>query len=154
MCVSWLSHASINTTFFFPKPQTQYACKPVPLSIPLWGSLILTPSAHKHLKSICFDKLRNNPFNSQKDFHLIGLKSIPTQWYLLTPLGNKPFENTVGKGEIARNEQFLLFPQCFLSFWITFCHFCQIWNCRLQTLSVWKSLKFVVWERVKLKKWV
>ena len=22
----------------------------------------------------------------------------------------KPFENTVGKGEIARNEQFLLFP--------------------------------------------
>ena len=26
------------------------------------------------------------------------------------------FENTVGKGEIARNEQFLLFPQCFLSF--------------------------------------
>ena len=29
------------------------------------------------------------------------------------PLGNKPFENTLGKGEIARNEQFLLFPQCF-----------------------------------------
>ena len=24
--------------------------------------------------------------------------------------GNKPFENTVGKGEIAHNEQFLLFP--------------------------------------------
>ena len=24
------------------------------------------------------------------------------------------FENVVGKGEIARNEQFLLFPQCFL----------------------------------------
>ena len=29
-------------------------------------------------------------------------------------LGNKPFENTVEKEEIARNEQFLLFPQCFL----------------------------------------
>ena len=25
----------------------------------------------------------------------------------------KSFENTVGKGEIARYEQFLLFPQCF-----------------------------------------
>ena len=25
-----------------------------------------------------------------------------------------PFENIVGKGEIARNEQFLLFPQCCL----------------------------------------
>ena len=35
---------------------------------------------------------------------------------LLTPLGNKPFENTVGKGEIARNDQFLLFPQCFYPF--------------------------------------
>ena len=44
----------------------------------------------------------------------------------LTPLGNKPFENTVGKGEIARNEQFLLFPQCFLPVWITFCYFRQI----------------------------
>ena len=40
--------------------------------------------------------------------------------------GNKPFENTVGKGEIAHNEQFLLFPQCFLPVWITFFHFRQI----------------------------
>ena len=40
--------------------------------------------------------------------------------------GNKPFENTVGKGETARYEQFLLFPQYFLPVWITFCHFCQI----------------------------
>ena len=29
---------------------------------------------------------------------------------------NKSFENTVGKGEIAHNEQFLPFPQCFLPF--------------------------------------
>ena len=42
------------------------------------------------------------------------------------PLGNKPFENTVGKGEIARNEQFLLFPPCFLLVWIAFSHFRQI----------------------------
>ena len=34
-----------------------------------------------------------------------------------------PFENTVGKGEIAHNEQFLLFPHCFLPILITFCHF-------------------------------
>ena len=26
---------------------------------------------------------------------------------------SKQIENTVGKGEIARDEQFLLFPQCF-----------------------------------------
>ena len=40
--------------------------------------------------------------------------------------GNKPFENTVQKGEIARNEQFLLFPQPFLPIRKTFCHFHQI----------------------------
>ena len=61
----------------------------------------------------------------------------------------KNFGNTVCKGEIARNEQFLLFPQCFLPFWKTFHHFHRILNCRLQTLSVWKSLRFVVRERFK-----
>ena len=59
------------------------------------------------------------------------------------------FENAVGTGEIARNEQFLPFPPCFLPFWRTFCHFHQIKNCHLQTLSVWKSLEFVFRERVK-----
>ena len=61
----------------------------------------------------------------------------------------KSFENTMQKGQIIHKEQFLLFPQCFLPFWRTFCHFHLIWNCRLQTLSVWNSLKFVVCERVK-----
>ena len=53
-------------------------------------------------------------------------------------------------GWLSCNEQFLFFPQCFLSFWMTLCYFCQIWNCRLQTVSVWKSLKFVVWERINI----
>ena len=61
----------------------------------------------------------------------------------------KSFENTLGKGEIARNEQFLLFQQCFLTIWRVFYQFHQIWNCRLQSLSIWKRPKFVVWERVK-----
>ena len=56
----------------------------------------------------------------------------------------------MGKGEIAHNEQFLLFPQCFLTIWRTFCDLHQIWNCLLQTLWFWTSLKFVVWERVNL----
>ena len=30
-------------------------------------------------------------------------------------------ENTVGKGEIARNEQFLLFQLCFSLFWRSVC---------------------------------
>ena len=41
---------------------------------------------------------------------------FPKQALVFTCLQYKSFENTVGKGEIARNEQFLLFPQCFLPF--------------------------------------
>ena len=39
------------------------------------------------------------------------LYSIDTHFDTLT---TDSFENIVGKEEIARNEQFLLFPQCFL----------------------------------------
>ena len=69
---------------------------------------------------------------------------FPKQALVFTCLEYKSFENTAGKEEIARNEQFLLFPQCYLPIWITFCHFQQIQNCRLQSLSVWMSLRFVV----------
>ena len=61
-------------------------------------------------------------------------------------------ENTMGKGEIARYEQFLLFPQCFQKAffpgaskgvivweWVK-----QLFNCVLQRLSVWRSLKHFV----------
>ena len=33
---------------------------------------------------------------------------LSKQWFLIV----QAFENTMGKGEIARNKQFLLFPQC------------------------------------------
>ena len=36
-----------------------------------------------------------------------------------------------------------------LPIWRTFYHLNHILNCRLQTLSVWKRLKSVVWERFK-----
>ena len=38
---------------------------------------------------------------------------FPKQALVYTCLWNKFFEKTVGKGEIARNEQFLIFPQPF-----------------------------------------
>ena len=54
--------------------------------------------------------------NSQasKGFH--KQLTLPKQTLVFTCLLYKSFENTVGKGEIARLEQFLLFPQCFLPF--------------------------------------
>ena len=59
---------------------------------------------------------------------------FPKQALVFTCLQYKSFENTAGKGEIARNEQFLLFPQRFLSVFITFWHFHQFHICCLQTL--------------------
>ena len=60
---------------------------------------------------------------------ILLLQSRLTHSHKMTPFDapeKQAFENTVGKGEIARNEQFFLFPQCFLPVWITFCHFRQI----------------------------
>ena len=91
---------------------------------------------------------------SQKLFHL----PFPKQALVFTCTQYKSFENTLGKGEIARNEQFLLFPQCFLLFWVTFYHLDQIWNCRLQTLSIWKRRNLLLGKGLRLTftvwKWV
>ena len=38
------------------------------------------------------------------------------------------FENIVGKGKIAHNEQFLLFPQCFLLTQVTVSPFLHIFD--------------------------
>ena len=87
--------------------------------------------------------LRNNAI--ENSLICKGCKPIPTQQHLLAALGNKPFENTVGIEEIAHNEQFFLYPQCFLPIERTFWYFHQIQNCHLQTVSIWTSLKFVIW---------
>ena len=51
---------------------------------------------------------------------------FPKQALVFACLQYKSFENIVGKGEIARNEQFLLLPQCFLAFQRTHHNFNQI----------------------------
>ena len=55
------------------------------------------------------------PFSWFKLFHKQALVFWRLQY--------KSLENTKGKGEIARNEQFLLFPQCFLPVLETFLPF-------------------------------
>ena len=61
----------------------------------------------------------------------------------------KSCKNNVGKGDIARKEKFLLFSRCIVPVWRTFWHFHQISNYLLQTISVWRSLEFVILGRVK-----
>ena len=53
-----------------------------------------------------------------------------------TCLQHKAFENTVGKGEIARNEQFLLFHSVFYPVAESFTILIEIVNCRPYTLSI------------------
>ena len=75
----------------------------------------------------CFGKHFENRKKSWVIFFFV--MCILTHSHTVTPFdasGKQAFENTVGKGEIARDEQFLLFPQCFLPVWITFFHFLQI----------------------------
>ena len=48
---------------------------------------------------------------------------VPKQALVFTCLQYKSFENTVGKGEAARSEQFILLPRCFLPFWKSFAIF-------------------------------
>ena len=57
-----------------------------------------------------------NPFPNYKLLDSSQLKEFADDNFNSVENGRKLFkqvENTVGKGEIARYEQFLLFPQCF-----------------------------------------
>ena len=83
-----------------------------------------------------------NPNKQKSEYMLYRAHS-----HTMTPFDaprQQAFWKHCGKGEIARNKQFLLFPKCFRLVWIIFCHFHQIWNCCLQSLSFRKSLKFVI----------
>ena len=73
--------------------------------------------------------------------------------FSLNTLPTKPgflhvFKTPWEKEKLLVTSNFSFSPPCFLFVWRTFSHFHQTQNCRLQTLSVWKSLKVVVWERV------
>ena len=74
-------------------------------------------------------------------FSIFCLPSVQ-QFRVLTTLGKEPFENIVGKGENAGIQHFLLFSKCFLSYRRHITTFEQELNCGLQTLWIWKFLKF------------
>ena len=49
-------------------------------------------------------------------------------------------ENIVRKEEIAYDKQFVLFSQCFLPYMALYFHFKRTLKCRLQFVSIWKSI--------------
>ena len=62
----------------------------------------------------------NQPIPKRQTLYSSKLKEFADDNFKFSENGRKFFErvkSTVGKGEIARNEQFLLFPQCFQKTW-------------------------------------
>ena len=54
-------------------------------------------------------------------------------------------KNIVRKGEITSYKKFLIFSQCFLPYMALIFHFKCTSKCRMQFVSIWTSLNFVVW---------
>ena len=77
------------------------------------------------------------------------LTPFPDKPWFLFVCSTKLLKTLWEKEKLLPTCNFSFFPQCFLPILRTFCHFDQIQNCCLQTLSVWKSLIFVIWKRVK-----
>ena len=98
---------------------------------------------HSRLHTLIYTKVATSLNHHKQACQKKGITPFPKQALVFTCLKCKSIEK--------HNEQFLLFPQSFLPDWRTFCHLHQTQNCCLQPLSVWKSLKFVIWKRVKVK---
>ena len=101
---------------------------PFPLSYPSRNTLrILMVLSIKDIENIMWKGenadyqhfLLFKHFSFSKSFFI---RVVNKPWFLRV-FSTSLFETLWGKGEIARSEQFLLFPQCFLPVWRTFCHF-------------------------------
>ena len=142
----------VLTQLFFPKPQTTFlTCfcrgerqKYTGSKVCLNRGSNSQPPGHEsdtHTHPGGASKQTGNDSStltfSFKNSEIVDSQTSPV-WFFLCPQ-YKCFKNTVGKGEIARDEQFLhfkhcgksdeqflLFPQCFLPVQRTFCHFNQI----------------------------
>ena len=79
---------------------------------------------------------------------MIMVQPFPKQALIFKCLQYKSCENTVGKGESAHNEQFLFSSSVFYSSGELSAIFIKFKTVVFMTLSVWKSIKFVIWERV------
>ena len=71
-------------------------------------------------------------------------------WFSLV-CSTSPLKIQWEKEKLLVTKKFLLFLLYFLLVLKTFYHFYKILNCRLKTVSVLKSLTFLVWEKVNTK---
>ena len=81
-----------------------------------YQSIIFWSFGLQNTFSIQYEKLSINSLPTDNILDSSKLKDFADDNFRFHEIGrkfSKQIENTVGKGEIARYEQFLLFPQCF-----------------------------------------
>ena len=64
------------------------------------------------------------------------------------PCFYEAFRKHSGKSRNCPKGTISSFPHSIYTLLENFLQFYQIWNCRLQTLTIWKSLKFLIWKRI------
>ena len=74
-----------------------------------WLHVLMLPHVHFHCST---ETVLTN--YQTTNFRLFQTERVCRRQFQIWRKWQKQVENTVGKGEIARYEQFLLFPQCFL----------------------------------------
>ena len=139
---------SISTNIFYPiVPQSSYigivVCKCCEFGLlpklsfdkELNWSFIVKKTVWEKEKFASYQHFLLFSYSFQNDFS-VGASKVLIKQYRVDPLQSQPRFSCVcsarllktleGKGEIARKEQFLLFPQCFLPVWRTFFYFHQI----------------------------
>ena len=79
--------------------------------------------------------LSNKQRLRKKEYHNL-LYPFPNKPWVLCVCSTNLFENTVGKGEIARNEQFLLFPTVFSTLLENFLSFSSIFKFSLEKSKI------------------
>ena len=116
---------------------------PLKANLTFWVTFILSSAIASNL-----DKSKSSLFGKElnqitKQYIRPLTLSQRTPGFHMSAVYGKSFENTVGKGEITRYAQFLLFPLCFQHVSAIFIKL-EIVVCKLFQFG---SLKFVVWER-------
>ena len=100
----------------------------------------------KHLNT--FILLSANTFNLVKS-KILSFNPFPNKPRFLRVCSTSLLKTLLEKEKLLIMSNFFFSNSVFYQYGKFFYHFHQIQNCCLQTLSVWKSLKFVVWEWVK-----
>ena len=125
---------------FEPHKVESYQCKKVIARETIWNSrstkyywyytYIICIPCNANSEQRCF-----NPFPNKSWFLRVYSASI--------------LKTLQEKEKLLVTSNFSFFNSVFYPHRELFPHFHQLRNCCLQTLSVWESLKFVVWEMVK-----